>query len=138
MSQGQMMTPQERRIFVQQGTTAAAIGAVNTAVALFAGAAAALAIGGGTSLYPLASWVTVTNDANAGTTYKFTRKGIYHFHVVLPGTAGDGGDFAAAVGLEPAFLQSRRVDNTLVLTLEGDPDAGWRLLAWGDEPITHG
>jgi probable phosphoglycerate mutase len=45
---------------------------------------------------------------------------------------------AATVGLEPAFLETRRVDNTLVLTLEGDPDAGWRLLAWGDEPITHG
>lgn len=44
----------------------------------------------------------------------------------------------ATVGLEPAFFESRRVDNTLVLTLEGDPDAGWRLLAWGDEPVTHG
>lgn len=44
----------------------------------------------------------------------------------------------ATVGLEPAFFESRRVDNTLVLTLEGAPDAGWRLLAWGDEPVTHG
>lgn len=33
------------------------------------------------------------------------------------------------------FFEGRRVDNALVLTLEGDPDDGWRLLAWGDEPI---
>ncbi|GAA6525290.1 histidine phosphatase family protein [Intrasporangium sp. DVR] len=45
---------------------------------------------------------------------------------------------AAATGLQPAFFETRRVDNTLVMTLEGDPDAGWRLLAWGDEPIIHG
>lgn len=105
MSQGQMMTPQERRIFTQQGTTATAIGTINTAVADFTNAAAALAIGGGTSLYPLSSWVTVTNSTTLGTTYKFTRKGIYHFHVVLPATAGDGGDFAAAVGLDTPVAQ---------------------------------
>jgi broad specificity phosphatase PhoE len=35
------------------------------------------------------------------------------------------------------FFESRRLDNTHVVTMEGDPDAGWRLLAWGDEPITH-
>jgi probable phosphoglycerate mutase len=45
---------------------------------------------------------------------------------------------AAASGLDPSFFEARRVDNTLVVTMEGDPDAGWRLLAWGDEPITHG
>ncbi|WP_234423825.1 histidine phosphatase family protein [Intrasporangium calvum] len=44
---------------------------------------------------------------------------------------------AAATGLDPGFFDSRRLDNTLVVTMEGDPDAGWRLLAWGDEPITH-
>ena len=45
---------------------------------------------------------------------------------------------AVSLGLPPEFFNDRRVDNTLVLTIEGDPDAGWRLLAWGDEPITHG
>jgi probable phosphoglycerate mutase len=45
---------------------------------------------------------------------------------------------SAAVGLDPTFFDGRRVDNTLVVTMEGDPDSGWRLLAWGDEPITHG
>jgi hypothetical protein len=121
MSQGQMMTPQERRIFTQQGTTAAAIGAINTAVALFANPAAALAIGGGTSQYPLASWVTVTNDANAGTTYKFTRKGHYFFHVVIPGTAGDGGDFAAAVGLDtPAAQWAAATFTPQALTIHQD------------------
>ena len=43
----------------------------------------------------------------------------------------------ARLGLPPDFFASRRLDNTHVVTLEGDPDAGWRLLAWGDEPITH-
>ena len=45
---------------------------------------------------------------------------------------------AATAGLDPTWLEGRRLDNTLVLTLDGDPDAGWRLLAWGDEPVTHG
>lgn len=40
--------------------------------------------------------------------------------------------------LEPDFMASRRVGNAHVLTLEGDPESGWRLLAWGDEPVTHG
>ncbi len=44
---------------------------------------------------------------------------------------------SAALGLPAGFLDTRRVDNTHVVTMEGDPDAGWRLLAWGDEPITH-
>jgi len=45
---------------------------------------------------------------------------------------------AASLGLPGSFFDDRRVDNTHVITLEGDPDAGWRLLAWGDEPVTHG
>ena len=45
---------------------------------------------------------------------------------------------AATAGLDPTWLEGRRLDNTLVLTLDGDPDAGWRPLAWGDEPVTHG
>lgn len=45
---------------------------------------------------------------------------------------------ASACGLDPEFMASRHVGNAHVLTLEGDPDSGWRLLAWGDEPVTHG
>ena len=44
----------------------------------------------------------------------------------------------ARLGLPADFFETRRLDNTHVVTLEGDPDSGWRLLAWGDEPITHG
>lgn len=44
---------------------------------------------------------------------------------------------AGAVGLPGDFFDTRRLDNTLVVTLDGDPDTGWRLLAWGDEPVTH-
>lgn len=44
----------------------------------------------------------------------------------------------AVLGLPPEFFEGRRVDNTHIVTLEGDPDTGWTLLAWGDEPVTHG
>ncbi|EWT01215.1 histidine phosphatase [Intrasporangium oryzae NRRL B-24470] len=39
--------------------------------------------------------------------------------------------------LPPDFFDTRRLDNTHIVTLEGDPDIGWTLLAWGDEPVTH-
>ncbi|WP_347353931.1 histidine phosphatase family protein [Intrasporangium sp.] len=42
-----------------------------------------------------------------------------------------------ALDLPAGFLDGRRMDNTLVVTVEGDPDAGWRLLSWGDEPVPH-
>ena len=45
---------------------------------------------------------------------------------------------AATLHLSAEFFDTRRVDNTHVVTMEGDPDSGWRLLAWGDEPVTHG
>ena len=45
---------------------------------------------------------------------------------------------AATLHLPPTFFDTRRVDNTHVVTMEGDPESGWRLLAWGDEPVTHG
>jgi probable phosphoglycerate mutase len=45
---------------------------------------------------------------------------------------------AATLHLPAEFFDTRRVDNTHVVTMEGDPGAGWRLLAWGDEPVTHG
>ncbi|MGW5241139.1 histidine phosphatase family protein [Monashia sp. NPDC004114] len=45
---------------------------------------------------------------------------------------------AATLHLPAEFFDTRRVDNTHVVTMEGDPDSGWRLLAWGDEPVTHG
>jgi probable phosphoglycerate mutase len=44
---------------------------------------------------------------------------------------------ATTLHLGPDFFENRRVDNTHVVTMEGDPDGGWRLLAWGDEPVTH-
>lgn len=44
---------------------------------------------------------------------------------------------AGSLGLPPDFFDGRHVTNTHVVTMEGDPDDGWRLLAWGDEPITH-
>ena len=43
---------------------------------------------------------------------------------------------AAALGMPPDWFTGRSLDNTLVVTLEGGPEGGWRLLAWGDEPVT--
>jgi len=45
---------------------------------------------------------------------------------------------SASLGLEADFFDGRRLDNAHVVTMEGDPETGWRLLAWGDEPVTHG
>jgi len=45
---------------------------------------------------------------------------------------------SASLGLPADFFDGRRLDNAHVVTMEGDPVAGWRLLAWGDEPVTHG
>ncbi|MCU1538235.1 MAG: Phosphoglycerate mutase [Humibacillus sp.] len=44
---------------------------------------------------------------------------------------------AARLGMPAEFYSDRRLDNTHVVTMEGDPDAGWRLLAWGDERLTR-
>ena len=43
---------------------------------------------------------------------------------------------AAALGMPPDWFAGRSLDNTHVVTLEGDPDGTWKLLAWGDEPVT--
>lgn len=45
---------------------------------------------------------------------------------------------ANACHLGPDFMEQRHVGNAHVITLDGDPESGWRLLAWGDEPVTHG
>ena len=45
---------------------------------------------------------------------------------------------SASLGLPADFFDGRRLDNAHVVTMEGDARAGWRLLAWGDEPVTHG
>lgn len=46
---------------------------------------------------------------------------------------------AATLGLPPDWFETRTMDNTLVVTLEADATGShWRLLAWGDEPVTHG
>ncbi|MEO7753834.1 MAG: histidine phosphatase family protein [Terracoccus sp.] len=44
---------------------------------------------------------------------------------------------SASLGLPADFFDGRRLDNTHVATMEGDPVAGWTLLAWGDEPVTR-
>ena len=45
---------------------------------------------------------------------------------------------SVSLGLDADFFDGRRLDNAHVVTMEGAPATGWRLLAWGDEPVTHG
>lgn len=42
---------------------------------------------------------------------------------------------AAALGLAPDWFETRGVGNTLVVTMDGAPDDGWRLVSWGDEIV---
>lgn len=44
---------------------------------------------------------------------------------------------AVTFGLDDTFFEGHQLENTHVVTVEGGPDTGWRLLAWGDEPLTH-
>lgn len=83
-----MMQQQVRLGFRQVSVVAAANGSVNTGVAAFAAEPTAAIPA---SRYPIANWVTVSTvaaSAAPGTTYKFTRKGIYEMHVIVPIEAG--------------------------------------------------
>lgn len=40
-----------------------------------------------------------------------------------------------AANLEPGFAARHVLANTGIVALEGDPDAGWRLIQWDDSPV---
>ena len=42
---------------------------------------------------------------------------------------------AGALQLAPDWFETRGVGNTLVVTMDGSPDDGWRLVSWGDEIV---
>ncbi len=44
---------------------------------------------------------------------------------------------ARAVNLDTDFAARNWLGNTGIVVLEGDPDSGWRALAWEGEEITH-
>ena len=43
---------------------------------------------------------------------------------------------AAALAMPPDWFAGRSLDNTHVVTLDGDDEGNWSLVAWGDEPVT--
>jgi len=40
-----------------------------------------------------------------------------------------------AANVEPGFVARHVLANTGIVALEGDPDAGWRLIHWDDSPV---
>lgn len=60
-----------------------------------------------------------------------------------PGAVADHGHGAAirvwaglrASNVEPGFAARHVLANTGIVALEGDPDAGWRLIHWDDSPV---
>jgi probable phosphoglycerate mutase len=42
---------------------------------------------------------------------------------------------ARAVNLDRAFVADTRLHNTAVIVLEGDPESGWRVNTWANEPV---
>ncbi len=40
-----------------------------------------------------------------------------------------------AANIEPGFAARHMLANTGIVALEGDPDAGWRLIHWDDSPV---
>ncbi len=42
---------------------------------------------------------------------------------------------ARARNVDHAFVADTRLLNTAVIVLDGDPDGGWRVVTWADEPV---
>jgi hypothetical protein len=78
------MQQQQIRLGLQAVGDLSVVGSTNTGVMLFADGANPTP----PSRYPIANWCTVTHSATLGSTFKFTRKGIYRFIVVIPLQAG--------------------------------------------------
>ena len=104
-----MMQQQIRLGLRMNALDATAAGTTNTGIAEWVGAAVA----NPASRYANSDWVTITTTAADGTSFKFTRKGIYKFDVCVPLVAGEvtsvmiGGSLNAenllAAGVTPAI-----------------------------------
>ena len=55
--------------------------------------------------------------------------------IVSHGAAIRGWVGARSTGGSPAFARDHSLDNTGVVALEGDPEAGFRLVSWQGEPV---
>ena len=42
---------------------------------------------------------------------------------------------ARARNVDHAYVAATRLHNTAVIVLDGDPDAGWRVVTWANEPV---
>lgn len=42
---------------------------------------------------------------------------------------------ARAANIDKAYVAASRLVNTAVIVLEGDPDTGWRVVTWANEPV---
>ena len=119
-----MMQQQIRLGFRQAGVIAAANGSTNTGVAAFANEPTAAIPA---SRYANSDWVTISAvaaSAAPGTTYKFTRKGIYEMHVIVPIEAGitTGAMVGISIDCPAAQLLAAGVTPTTALTTMEDYD----------------
>jgi hypothetical protein len=118
---------QQIRLGFRQASVVAAVGGSDAAhdgvVAFAAEPTAAIPA----SRLPIANWCTVSTVAGSaanGTTYKFTRKGIYSARVMMPLVAGAGGIGMVAISLDStaAFLDATNVTPTNALAVAEDYD----------------
>ncbi len=42
---------------------------------------------------------------------------------------------ARAANVDRAFVADTRLHNTAVIVLDGDPESGWRVDTWANEPV---
>lgn len=101
MTEASMMQQEVRRGFTLTGLVAAAVGTVNTAVAVTNG----VAVANPASRPLLTDWVTITQSAANGTTMKFLRKGIYRIDVVMPLVADEVTAVMAGISLDAPAAQ---------------------------------
>jgi hypothetical protein len=85
MTEASMMQQQIRLGFRQQGMVALGRGTVNDGVAVFSG------VGNDTippTRYPTTAFVTIAHSTANGSSWKFTRKGVYSFDFSMPMSLG--------------------------------------------------
>jgi hypothetical protein len=119
-----MMQQQIRLGFRQAGSIAGVNASANTSVLAFANEPTAAIP---PARYPLANFCTVSTvaaSAAAGTSYKFTRKGVYEMHAIMPGVNGLTTGLLIAISLDcpAAQLLVAGVTPTTALTTMEDYD----------------
>lgn len=124
MTEASMMQQQIRLGFRQAGAVAALNASTNTGVVAFANEPTAAIPA---SRFANSNWVTISSVASSaapGTTYKFTRKGIYEMHGIIVGAAGTATGLMIGISLDcpAAQLLAAGITPAAALTTMEDYD----------------